>query len=162
MADFGATALLAAGAAAAIGGTALTATAAIKQGEAQQQAAKYQAKQEQAAAGQAAAIAEREAAVKQQKGDVLQSRLRAVAAASGAGATDPTVLDLSSQLDANTEYDVASSLYEGQSRSLAFQNQARMTRYEGQQAATAGVVRGTSSILGTAGQLGSSLAMRYR
>lgn len=158
MADFGlSTALLAAGTAAAVGGTALTATSAIKQGEAAQQAAKYQAQQETAAAQQASALATRDAAVKQQKSDVVQSRLRAVAAASGAGAADPTVLDLTSALSSMGEYDVASALYEGSARNLAFINQAAATRYQGEQERTAGIIRGTSSILGTAG----SLAMRY-
>lgn len=158
MADFGVSeALLAGGLATAVGGTALTATSAISQGQAAQAAAKNQAKQEQAAALQANAIATRQAAVEKQQTDVAQSRLRARAAASGAGATDPTVMDLSSTFDAIGEYNVASALYEGTSRATAFQNQARMTKYEGNQAATAGYLRAGSSILGTAG----SLAMRY-
>lgn len=138
-------------------GTALSAASSISQGEAANSAAKAQAQQEEAAAKQAGAIAQRDALSARRETDIKLSKARAVAAASGAGADDPTVLDLSSAIDAAGEYDVAAALYEGSARNTAYTNRARMTRYSGQQEQTAGAVRAASTVLNTA----SSMAMKY-
>lgn len=85
------------------------------------------------------------------------SRARAVAAASGAGADDPTVLDLTSAIDFAGEYDVAAALYEGTARNTDLSNRARVTRFNGSQAQTAGYLKAGSTVLDTA----RSMSMKY-
>lgn len=72
----------------------LGAAGTIAQGNAQYAAAKAEQKNLNQMAAEEVAVSSRNAAAKEREAKLLQSRGQAVAAASGGGATDPTVLDI--------------------------------------------------------------------
>lgn len=113
-------------------------SAARKAGAAQQAAAEYSARQLEVNAGQANAAAQRAAIEERRKSNALISRAIAVAAASGGGALDPTVMALVSGLSSEGQLAVETQLYGGEQRASAMRNQAAATRYEGQARAAAG------------------------
>ncbi len=140
-----------------IGSTILSATGAISGGIAQNQAAKYTAAQEVQAGNAAAATGQRKAFDERRQGNLISSRAQAVAAASGAGATDPTVLDIQGRIAGQTDYNAMSALYEGASAEQNYGKEAALTRFEGGQAETAGFLKGGATLLSG----GASLYDKY-
>lgn len=65
-------------------------------------------------AGSERATSQRAAIEERRRADIVQSRARAVSAASGAGATDPTVLKIMDDLSAEGEYRALTRTYEGE------------------------------------------------
>lgn len=96
------------------------------------QAAQFEAAQLEQNAGQAVAASQRVAFQRGQEADLLLSTLRARAAASGAGASDPTVLNLQAGLMQKKAYNLAAALYEGTDRARTMRMQAAGRRYEGE------------------------------
>jgi len=94
-----------------------------------------------AAAGQRQAIDERRQAAR------LQSRALAVAAASGASATDPTVVTDLGQLKGEGEYRALSRLYSGDAEAENLRQQASAIRSTGKARRTAGLIGAASSVL---------------
>ena len=84
---------------------AIAAAGTIAQGNAQLEAAKAEQKQLARMASEEQAVATRQAGEKAREAKLLQGRGQAVAAASGGGATDPTVLELMGNIarDANVQ-----------------------------------------------------------
>lgn len=107
------------------------ADAAEAQGKAQQQAADYQAKSMEVKAGQERAVSQRQAINERRKLELAQSRAQAVAAASGAGAADPTVVSLSGQLEREGELNALTALYHGEQAASGLEEGAGLKRYEG-------------------------------
>jgi hypothetical protein len=62
----------------------------------------------------------------------MASRALAVAAGSGGGASDPTVLNIISRNAAEGAYRRAAALYQGEDRAAAMESQAAATEYQGQ------------------------------
>lgn len=140
-----------------IGSTVLSATGAISGGINANNAAKYNAAQTEMAGGQAMAASERKAYQERRQGGLVASRAQAVAAGSGAGATDPTVIDLVGGINSQADYNAMSALYEGQSAQRDANAQASMDRFDGSQAQTAGFLKGGATLL----QGGSSFYDKY-
>lgn len=129
------------------GSTILSAVGSAQQGRAQQRAANYQAAQYEQQAGQERASAQRAAIEEHRKATLAQSRALAVSAASGAGASDPTVMNIMGDLGSEGEYRALSALYEGEERARGLQMGAQAKRYEGATAKQAGNMRAASTIL---------------
>lgn len=99
---------------------------------------------------QAAAISEREAQNVYRTGALVQSRQQAVSAASGAGATDPTVLNIQGETARNTTYGALTKVWEGQTQRDALRYQGDVAVYGGKQALMAGGYDAISTLLGGA------------
>lgn len=119
--------------------------AAKAQGAAQQTAANYNASQldQQATAvrGQTSAQVSDNARQTQ----LIQSTVRARAAASGGGATDPSVVTLQSGIAGRGEYNNLALLYSGEEKAQGLNNQANVTRYTGQEQFDAGINNQTAA-----------------
>jgi hypothetical protein len=127
-------------------------------GDAQRDAAYYSGTVMDQQAGQARATAQRVAIQERRKANLLQSTAIARAAASGGSATDPTVTNLVSGIAGQGEYNALTALFNGEEKARGLENQADLTRYEGEQAAYAGrqkakatLFSGFGTILGSKG-----------
>jgi hypothetical protein len=143
------------GAAASIGGTLLSAKgqkdsgkAAVKQAEQTAQnemvAAEYEARQAEYLAGQTKAVAQREAYEQRRGAALMASRSLALAAASGAGTSDPTVVDLIGNIYAEGAYRSALALYEGEEQARSLDVAAQSRRLSGKSGASAALETGKS------------------
>lgn len=107
------------------------------EGKAQEAVAEYEASQLRYKAGQERASAQRAAEQERRKGRLAASRARAVAAASGGGATAPTVMDILSTLRGQSEYNAGVAMYEGEETAKGLEAQAENTEAEGKYARAA-------------------------
>jgi hypothetical protein len=143
------------GAAASIGGTLLSAKGQKDSGKAaakqSQEAAKnelisaeFEARQAEHLAGQAVAVSHAEAFEQRKMAALMSSRTLALAAASGAGSSDPTVVDIIGNIYAEGAYRSALAMYEGEAeaRNLGIAAQAR--RLSGKSGASASLTQGKS------------------
>jgi hypothetical protein len=105
-------------------------------GQQQQALAQYQAGQMRVNAIDAQATAQMNAHNIQQQQDYVTSRALAVAAASGGGASDPTVINLIARTAGEGAYRKSVALYEGKAKAQALNNQADATEYGGSLAAS--------------------------
>lgn len=112
--------------------------AAVRAGEAKRQAAQFEAEQLRVNAGQSVAAAQRVALETERQAALVESRGRAVAAASGGGASDPTVVHLLSRVASEGAYRAAVARYEGDSKARQMRMQAAATEYGGEIAAQGG------------------------
>lgn len=138
--------------------------AAAAAGQAQQQAKNYEAKQAEINAGQERAASQRESIRRRRQETMIQSQLQARAAASGGGATDPTIVTLAEDIAAEGEYSALTALYEGEDRARALESGATLSRYEGGVAAAAGKAKQkayTISAIGSALTGAGSLYGKY-
>lgn len=140
-----------------IASTILSAGGSIMGGINADNAAKYTAQQQQIAGTQGLAASQRTAFSETRKAQLVGSRARAVAAASGAGATDPTVVNIEGDIAGQGEYNALSALYEGQEAKRTGDANAALTRFQGQQAKTAGFINAGSTLL----KGGTSLYDKY-
>lgn len=129
-------------------GTILSTVGTISAGRAEDKAAKFQAAQMQQQAGQERAAGQREAIDERRKARLAESRALAVSAASGAGASDPTVLDIMGDLESEGEYRALTALYNGEERARGLESGAAAKRFEGATAKRAGYMKGGATILG--------------
>ena len=86
-------------------GTIVGAAGAIAQGQNAKAQAEYQAKLQEIKGTEDQAAQQRKALDKQHQGMLIQSKLQAGAAASGAGASDPTIINLSEDVAGRTAYE---------------------------------------------------------
>lgn len=114
--------------------------------ERQRIAAQLEAAQYDQGAGQVIAAQQREAMSEKRKAQLLASRGLAVAAASGGGASDPTVARLLTDITGEGSYRAALALYAGEDRARQMRYAADVKRYEGE----------------TAGRVGKKLASAYQ
>jgi hypothetical protein len=97
------------------------------------------------AGGQAMAAGTVAAQNMQRRTKLLQSRAQAVAAASGAGASDPTVTDIVANIAGEGAYRSMLDLYDGAEQQRAMNTKADALRYQGKSAVTAGYLNAASS-----------------
>lgn len=140
-----------------IGGSLFGAFQNLSYGEQAQDAAAFQAAQLRQNAGQALAQAQRDAYFEQRKTDYVMSAALASAAASGGGASDPTVVNILSQISAEGAYRKASALYGGEDRSRMFKLQADSAEYAGEAANTAAIGRAIGSGIDAAASLAGGM-----
>ena len=107
---------------------------------ARQQALEHEAAQARQQAGQERATSQRAAFEKRRKTRLLESRALALAAASGAGAGDPTVENLLGDIGAEGEFRALSELFVGEERALGLETRADLRSFEGRQERRAGDV----------------------
>lgn len=91
------------------------------------------------------------------RAELLASRAKAVAGASGAGVSDPTVTDILGDIESGGEYDAASALYSGNFLSQGLLEDAQATEREGRALRSAGRMRAA----GTAFSTLTSFAEKY-
>ena len=131
-----------------VAGAGISGIAAVAGGAAQKASAEFQAQQLDAAAKTENAVAQRAAIEDRRQSNLAMSRARAVAAASGGGQDIPLLGDIAE----DGEGRVLTTLWEGEEAAKGRRTQAAASRFEGRQAGRAGVLRGVSTILSSAGQ----------
>lgn len=147
-----------------IGSTLFSAAGTIASGNAARGAANYQARQMEQQAGQERASSQRVAIEQRHKATIANSRVQALSAASGAGALDPTVVNIQSDIAGQGEYNALSALFNGEERARGMETQASAKRFEGQQAKTASVMGAGTALMSGASTImggGSSLLDKY-
>ena len=134
-------------------GTVMSAVGARNAGVAAQQESNFRAKQGEINAGQERASAQRQMIEDLRRTRIAQSRGQAVAAASGAGALDPSVMDIMGDLETEGRYRAATSGYEGEERARDLETGAVLARYEGKNAKKAGNIKAISTLMSGATDL---------
>lgn len=125
------------GTVASLGGTAIQAGAQARNADYQQKVAQAESDALAAKANEDAAAGQRTAITQSRRTDLVLSRARALSAASGAGATDPTELTTEGGIAQQGDYNALSSLYEGQNRARNDTYQGSIDLFKGQQAEAA-------------------------
>ena len=108
------------------------AKAQVRAGEFQRQLADREAGEMERIAGQEQAVAQREALEQRRQGRFVSSRAQALAAASGAGALDPTVIDILGGIETEAELRALTALYEGGEAARGLTQSAAMRRFSGE------------------------------
>jgi hypothetical protein len=134
-----------------VGGSLLSAFGNIQQGNQQYAAAKYQAAQLESNAKQAEAAGQRDMQDQLRQSALLQSRALAVAGASGAGATDPTVLKIISGIAGEGQLAAETALFNANEQARGMRNQGAATMFEGKQVRAASRIKALSTVLSGAG-----------
>lgn len=113
-----------------IASTVLAGLSGISKAKSEKKAAKNDEAQAAREASLARATSQRDAIEEQRQGRLARSRAKAVAAASGAGVSDPTVIDRFADLEAEGAYGAASRLFEGESGALGYLDYGASRRRE--------------------------------
>ena len=149
---------------AAIAGTALSTAAAIQQGrqaeaagKARQQAAEAEAARLRIQAGQERALSQRQALGKRREARLRASRAQAVAAASGAGALDPDVVNRLGNIEGEGTFQALMALAAGEDRAKGLTSRADLRQFEGAAARAEGRARRNTAFLRAGGSLLSSV-----
>lgn len=112
-------------------GTVLSASGQLEAGNASRAQSQYQAAQLRRNAIQEQAVGSVQAQEEVRRMELTQSRILAVAGASGAGALDPTVVKLIAQTEAEGRLAAATRIYNSDTSAQAMTEQASATEYEG-------------------------------
>jgi hypothetical protein len=121
-------------------GTLLQGASAKQQGDAEGAQLDY-------VAGQTRAASQREAIERRRSSRYAQSRAQALAASSGAGASDPTVVNLIADLAGEGEYGALAAMYEGEDQATGFEHSGKLSRAQGNAAMSGAVVQAGSTLL---------------
>lgn len=121
------------------------------QGEQARVAAQFNARQAERDGATAIAVSHRQAAEERRQANLVASRALAVAAASGAGVSDPTVMRLISSARGEGAYRASVALYEGAARDRQLRLDAVLGRVSGFQAESAGAREAEGAAFATAG-----------
>lgn len=113
-------------------GTVMTVIGKIQEGNSAQKAATYEAAQMNYNAGQERASSQRSAEEQRRQKDYAESRFRAVAASSGGGAADPTIVKGMGNLEQEGEYRANTALFQGEEKARGLETGAALKMYEGQ------------------------------
>ena len=127
-------------------------------------AKEFEAEQLREQSGQAIAVSQRAALEEQRKGRLMASRALAVSAASGGGASDPTIVNLIAGAESEAAYRSAVAMYEGEDRARQLRIGAAAKDYEGAVAEEEGNQRASAYKTARAASLfkgGSSLFGKY-
>lgn len=119
----------------------------FRAGRAAKKSAFSEAKQLERRAGLTRASSQRAAVEERRDARYLASKARARAAASGAGVSDPTLVDIFADIDAGGEYNALARLFEGEEAARGDEFAAKIRRREGRAAKTAGKIALAASIL---------------
>lgn len=119
----------------------------VQQGRNQQKQLEYQARQNEKEANAAQAESQREAIIERKKAKNLMSRARAVAGASGASVSDPTVTNILTNIETQGEVNALNALYSGNTAASALRSGAATARSEGSAARTASYIDAASTSL---------------
>lgn len=97
------------------------------------------------------AASQREAMSKRREGALVNSRAQALAAASGGGADDPTIVRLMTNTAKDADYNARTVMYGGKSRQMGLNQSATARRREGKSSLLGGVLGGFGKALGSFG-----------
>ena len=136
--------------AAAIGGSLLDAAGTILGSRAEAKDLKRQASQYNDMAGNTRGTSQREASEQRRRARLAASRGLAVAAASGGGASDPTVVNMMADLAGEGEFRALSAMYEGETQARQYEAEANARRKEAKNVKRAGLFKAGSTILSSA------------
>jgi hypothetical protein len=143
-------------------GTLMGGDAAADAGKSQRDAQYFKAAQEEQAAQESRAAAQRVSLDKAREGRLLNSKLQARAAASGGGASDPTILDLAGGIAGRSEYESLLEMYKGENRARGLEDSAVGSRMSGDAALAEGEAKKTASRFSAAGTLIGSAGSAYK
>jgi len=138
--------------------------AAERQGERQKAYADYLARQMRVDAKQEVAASQRTAEEERRQADIVASRALAVAAASGGGASDPGVMRIISDIEAEGAYRSSIALYAGTEAARKLEEQAIATEMGGDIALEGGREAKRASRIGAVSSIisgGSSLYSKF-
>ncbi len=127
--------------------TALGVASHVKAGNEQAAMAEVQANERAEDAKAAQAESQREAMLERRKARNLMSRARAVAGASGAGVSDPTVSNILTDLDTQGEVNALNALFSGNATARGLRSGARAARSEARAYRSAGRYAAASTAL---------------
>lgn len=136
----------------------------LEHGYAQQAAAQFAAQQMRQNASDAAAVSQRAAVDIGRESDYIASKQLAVAAASGGGASDPTVMNLIARSRGEMAYRQAVTLYSGASKQRELQMAAAGEEFTGREEKRMGQMAALSADIGAMSTLargGVSLRAKY-
>jgi hypothetical protein len=122
-----------------LAGTGLQMMRKIQEGRYEQAAMNRQAENEQAQGKEELAASQREAQEKRREAQLANSRQIAIAAGSGAGVTNPTVVDIFEDTAERGEYLAQTELYGGKSRKAGYEDKAAASRFKGKAARTGSI-----------------------
>jgi len=122
-----------------------------------EQAGKMTALQMRQQASDVQAASQRTAWSVERQGELMASRALAVAAASGGGASDPTVVNLIAKNAGEFAYRKAVALYEGESKAQGLRYGADVKEYEGKAVAASARAAGIASMF----KAGTSIMSGY-
>jgi hypothetical protein len=145
-----------------VAGAASSYDTAKKAAKARKAAAEFEAQQLEQNAGQSVAAAQRQAFETQRTGAYVESRARALAAASGGSATDPTVVNNIAALAGETAYRKSLDLYQGEERARQLRLSASAARVTGDIGAAASMGQGQAAVIQAGSGIASELARSYR
>ena len=151
-----------AGGALSAAGTLMGGNAAAQAGQSQKDAQYFKAAQEEQAAQESRAAAQRGSLDKARESRLLLSKLQANAAASGGGASDPTVLDLAGGIAGRGEYESLMEMYKGENRARGLEDQAIGSRLSGDAAKAEGEAKRNASYMSAAGTIIGTGGSAYR
>jgi hypothetical protein len=97
-------------------------------------------------ANEEAAVGQREAITESRKADIVQSRARALGAASGTAVASPTQVNTEAGIGAQGDYNALSALYEGGSKEQAANYQASLELFKARQIESASSMNMMSSV----------------
>ena len=120
-------------------GTGLSMVSRIQQGKYEQAAAELEARNAEAQGKEELAASQRTAQDKRREAKLAESRAIAIAAGSGAGVTNPTVIDILEETAGRGEYIAQTELYGGKSRKAGYYDKAAAARFRGKQAKTGSI-----------------------
>lgn len=138
-----------------------SASAAKLEGERAKVAAEFQAWQAEEQAGTAIAISQRQALEEQRQGRLAASRALAIAAASGGGASDPTIVNLLANAAGEGAYRAQVALYEGEAKARQLRLDAAAGRLSGAWAKQEGASRAVGLSLAATGAGARGAASLY-
>lgn len=135
-------------------GTGIGVLGTIQQGREAKAQAEYQAKVQEQQADEAYASAQRDAAEKYRKGQIMLGDQRAAIAGSGGDLTDPSVLDIMGDTAAEIDLAARTDIYRGDQQARGYNDAAINSRITGKNAQRA-------SYLSAAGTLFSGVSNMY-
>ena len=142
--------------------TVVAANETAKAGKAADKLAQFKAGQLEQKAGQQRAVSQRKADTARRSARYAESRALALAAASGGGASDPTVVNIMAGIAGEGELAAQYALYEGEEQARGSEMSATASRYEGTQAKRAGYIKAGTSIMSSFSKFGNkSMTEKY-
>jgi len=139
-------------------GTAVTVMSVVKAGQAREAMADFDEEQLKSQGLHEKALADKQALEERRKAKLLESKAIARAVAGGAMATDPGVLDITTDIAEEGEYNALMALWEGEERAKGRRTQAAAARMEGKEIKRATKTKAISTAISGAGSAYSSWA----
>jgi hypothetical protein len=130
----------------------------MQQGEAEDAAAQSEALQMESRGKEEFAASQRDALAKRREGTIANSRIQALAAASGGGADGATIIKLMSGVTQESEFNAASSLYGGRERKAGLFDAAKNRRAGGKASLLGSQYAAFGSVIGGFSDAASSMA----